>query len=102
MNLTLSSGNGQWSILVSAIKAYTVIGPLVRLALIRGIGLDGPTGIGLVAAGYGLSLVMLLAFGFLAHSSHEREAARSNFIFAEIAFLWLVVLVVLLPSLASA
>ena len=45
---------------------------------------------------------MLLAFGFLALSSGQRDVARSDFIFAGVALLWILVLAVFLPSLASA
>jgi hypothetical protein len=101
MNVILTGGKGGWSVLVTAIKAYTLLGPLVLVILMRGIGLDGPTGVGLVAAGYGVSFLMLLAFGFLALSSEQRAVARSDFVFAGIALLWILVLAVVLPSLAS-
>ncbi len=96
MNLTLSSGNGRWSIVISAVKAYTVLGPLVLVLLMRGIGVDGPTGLGLVEIGYILAFFALLAFGFQALSSEQRGIARSNFVFAGVALLWLAVFVFLL------
>jgi hypothetical protein len=102
MNLILSSGNGRCSIVVSAIKAYTVLGHLVLVLLMRGLGLDGPTGLVLVELGYGLACFALVVFGFQALSSEQRGLARSNFVFAGVALLWLAVFLFLLPSLASA
>lgn len=101
MNVILTSGKGGWNVLVTVIKGYTVLGPLVLIVLMRGVGLDGPTGVGFVAAGYGVSFLMLLTFGLLALSSQQRGVARSNFIFAGVALLWILVLTVFLPSLAS-
>src|SRR5215831_11767750 len=101
MNLTLRSGKGPWSIAVSALKAYTIVGPLVLGLLVR-VGLDGSTSLGLVEAGYGFAFFLLLIFGFQALSSQQPGIARSNFVFAGVALLWLAVFLLLLPSLASA
>jgi hypothetical protein len=101
MNVILSSGSGLLRFLLITIKAFSVLGPLVLVALVRVLGLEGSTGFQLIVIGYGLSLIALVAAGVAAASAGQSHAARSNFIFAGVSLLWLLIMVVLLPRLAS-
>ena len=101
MNITLASGRGRWSLLLTAIKAYTVAGPLVLVLLVRGLGLDGSDGLHVVTLGYVVSFIVLVISAIAQAFSEHRAAARSSIVFAAVALLWIIVLVLLLPSLAS-
>jgi hypothetical protein len=87
---------------VVAVKAFVVIGPLILVALIRGASLGGDVAVHLLAGGYAVSFLILVFVGINQSSAGLRKSAVSSFIFAVIAVLWILVLLLLLPSLASA
>jgi hypothetical protein len=87
--------------LLACIKIYTVLGPLVVVALIRGLALDGDVAVHWVVAGYFLSFLVLLFAGISQLSSGLRKAAHSSFIYAGVALFWICVALFLLPRLAS-
>jgi hypothetical protein len=101
VNITHTGGAGRWSFLLTAIKVYTVVGPLVLVVLVRVVGFDGSAGVVLTMLGYVLSLGVLGASAVLQASAGQRTAARSSAVFAGVALIWILVVVLLLPSLAS-
>jgi hypothetical protein len=101
MHLVSTNGKERFRGLLFSFKAYAVLGPLVLVALVRGTALNGDTAVYLVEVGYAFSFLVLLFAGISQSSAGLRKSAYSSFIFAGVALLWILVLLLLLPSLAS-
>ena len=87
--------------LLISLKVYAVIAPLILVALIRGAGLIGETAVHWLMAGNAVTFFVLLFAGIIQLASGLRKSAYSSFIYSGVSLLWVLVLVFLLPSLAS-
>jgi hypothetical protein len=88
--------------LLFLIKAYVVVGPFVLVALVDYAGLEGSTAIAITTLGNVAAFFVLLSIGLSQLSSGLRKAAHSTFIYAGVAVFWILVVLFLLPRLASA
>jgi hypothetical protein len=100
MNFVSTSGKERFRAALISLKIFAVVGPLILVALIRGAGLDGDVAVHLLAVGYAVTFFVLLFAGLGQLSAGLRKPAYSSFIFAGVALLWILLLLLLLPSLA--
>lgn len=101
MDFVSTNGKERFRAVLILLKIFAVIGPLILVALIHGAGLDGDVAVHLLAAGYAFTFLVLLFVGFGQLSAGLHKLAYSSFVFAGVALLWNLVLLLLLPSLAS-
>jgi len=95
MNVFATTVRSLFSALVVLCKAFALLGPLILFAS------DGLAAVLLVVLGLVLSFFLLLYAGLRQFFAAQlRRAAYSSLIFAGIALLWLVVLLLLLGSLS--
>lgn len=87
--------------LLISLKVYAVVAPLILVALVRGAGLDGDTAVHWLMAGNAVTFFILLSAGIIQLAAGLRKSAYSSFIFSGVSLLWILVVVFLLPSLAS-
>jgi hypothetical protein len=99
---TISTTKERFKPLLILLKIYVVVAPLILVALIRGVGLDGDVAVHLLTAGYAVTVCVLLFAGIYQLSAGLRKSAYSSFIFVGISLLWILVLVFVLPSLSLA
>jgi hypothetical protein len=100
MQHTSADGKERCRAVLISLGIYTVFGPLILVALIRGAGLDGDVAMLLLVVGYAVTFLILLFAGFSQFSAVPRKPAYSSLVFAGAALLWILVLLLLLPSLA--
>ena len=101
MDFISTSGKERFRAVLISLKIFAMVGPLILVVLIRGGGLDGDVAVHLLAVGYAVTFLVLLFAGFGQLSAGLRKLAYSSFVFAGVALLWILVLLLLLPSLAS-
>jgi hypothetical protein len=102
MDSVSTDGKERFRVVLILLKIYAVFSPLILVALIRGLGLAGDATVSLLAAGDAGIFLILLVAGFIQLSAGLRKPAYSSFVFAGVALLWILLLLLLLPSLSSA
>ena len=101
MDFVSTNGKERFRAALISLKLYAVLAPLILVALIRGAGLAGDVAVHLLAICYVITFLVLLLVGIGQLSAGLRKLAYSSFVFAGVALLWILVLLLLLPSLAS-
>jgi len=101
MDFVSTNGKERFRAVLILLKLYAVFAPLILVALIRGAGLAGDMAVHLLAVGCAVTFLVLLLAGIGQLSAGFRKLAYSSFVFAGVALLWILVLLLLLPSLAS-
>src|SRR5450432_3326829 len=99
MNLVSANGKERFRVLLFLFKAYTVIAPFVTIALVSSAGFSGAL-VDLVPAGHLIALIAWVIIGINQSSAGLRKSSHSSFLYAGVALFWILVVLVLLPSLA--
>lgn len=90
--------NGWWRLSLTTLKVCSAIAPLFLFVLVGLLRLDSWLSVHLISLGCFLVGLILL----FSASAHKNSTGRnSSFIFAAVAFLWIFILEILIPSLAK-
>ena len=100
MHLVSANGKERFRALLFLLKVYTVIAPFVLIALVSGAGFSGALVVDLVPAGHLIAFMVWVIVGISQSSAGLRKSSYSSFLYAGVALFWILVVLVLLPSLA--
>ena len=101
MDFVSTNGKERFRAVLISLKLYAMFAPLILVALIRGAGLAGDVAVSLLAVGCAITFLVLLLAGIGQLSTGFRKLAYSSFVFAGVALLWILVLLLVLPTWAS-
>jgi hypothetical protein len=101
MSETTKNDREQFKFILNSLKVLIVFGPLILVALIRVLALEGSFSVCLIEIGYAGAFFVLISFGIRQLSIGLRRLAYSNFIFAGVALIWILIFRFLFPILAS-
>ena len=101
MNEPFTIENRWPKLLLFVLKVYILLGVFSLFPLIRLIGLDGDMAINFLAIGYIISFVIFVAARIVQKRAGAHKNKRLSFVFAVGALIWIIILKLILPHLAS-
>jgi hypothetical protein len=97
MDFMPTSRNGWWKLSLTILKLCAAIAPLFLFVLVGLLRLDSWLSVHLISLGCFLAGLILL---FSASAQKNGSGRISSIIFAGVAFFWIFILEILMPSLA--